>query len=91
MQCIKEWYHQTQEELCKELETCSEGLSSETAAKHLEKYGKNAIAEARKKPVWLIFLEQFRDLLVIILIIAVLISAFTGDPESFIVIIAVIC
>lgn len=46
---MKEWYHQTQEELCKELETCSEGLSSETAAKHLEKYGKNAIAEARKK------------------------------------------
>ncbi len=87
---MKEWYHQTQEELCKELETCSEGLSSETAAKHLEKYGKNAIAEARKKPVWLIFLEQFRDLLVIILIIAALISAFTGDPESFIVIIAVI-
>ena len=90
MQCMKEWYHQTQEELCKELETCSEGLSSEAAAKHLEKYGKNAIAEARKKPVWLIFLEQFRDLLVIILIIAALISAFTGDPESFIVIIAVI-
>lgn len=87
---MKEWYHQTQEELCKELETRSEGLSSETAAKHLEKYGKNAIAEARKKPVWLIFLEQFRDLLVIILIIAALISAFTGDPESFIVIIAVI-
>ena len=87
---MKEWYHQTQEEMCKELETCSEGLSSETAEKHLEKYGKNAIAEARKKPVWLIFLEQFRDLLVIILIIAALISAFTGDPESFIVIIAVI-
>lgn len=87
---MKEWYHQTQEELCKELETCSEGLSSEAAAKHLEKYGKNAIAEARKKPVWLIFLEQFKDLLVIILIIAALISAFTGDPESFIVIIAVI-
>ena len=87
---MKEWYHQTQEELCKELETCSEGLSSEAVAKHLEKYGKNAIAEARKKPVWLIFLEQFRDLLVIILIIAALISAFTGDPESFIVIIAVI-
>ena len=87
---MKEWYHQTQEELCKELETCSEGLSSEAAAKHLEKYGKNAIAEARKKPVWLIFLEQFRDFLVIILIIAALISAFTGDPESFIVIIAVI-
>lgn len=49
----------------------------------------NVIAEA-KKPTWLIFLEQFKDFLVIILIIAALISAFTGDLESFIVIIAVI-
>ena len=87
---MNEHYRQKLEELCQELGTCPEGLSSETAAKHLEQYGKNAIAEAKKKPTWLIFLEQFKDFLVIILIIAALISAFTGDLESFIVIIAVI-
>ena len=87
---MNEHYRQKPEELCQELGTCPEGLSSETAAKHLEQYGKNAIAEAKKKPTWLIFLEQFKDFLVIILIIAALISAFTGDLESFIVIIAVI-
>ncbi|MEI3018989.1 HAD-IC family P-type ATPase [Ruminococcus sp.] len=68
----------------------SRGLSSDTAAKCQEKYGKNAIAEGKKKPTLLIFLEQFKDFLVIILIIAALISAFTGDLESFLVIIAVI-
>ena len=78
------------DEIYAELNTCPDGLSGETAKKHAEQYGKNAIAEGKKTPVWMIFLEQFKDFLVIILIIAALISAFTGDLESFIVIIAVI-
>ena len=87
---MQEHYRQDLEELYQELDTCPEGLSSGTAAKCQEKYGKNAIAEGKKKPTLLIFLEQFKDFLVIILIIAALISAFTGDLESFLVIIAVI-
>ncbi|WP_294401820.1 cation-translocating P-type ATPase [uncultured Ruminococcus sp.] len=87
---MKERYRQTPEEIYAELNTCPDGLSGETAKKHAEQYGKNAIAEGNKTPVWMIFLEQFKDFLVIILIIAALISAFTGDLESFIVIIAVI-
>ena len=87
---MQEHYRQELEELYQELGTCPEGLSSDTAAKCQEKYGKNAIAEGKKKPTILIFLEQFKDFLVIILIIAALISAFTGDLESFLVIIAVI-
>ena len=87
---MKERYRQTPEEIYAELDTCPDGLSGETAKKHAEQYGKNAIAEGKKTPVWMIFLEQFKDFLVIILIIAALISAFTGDLESFIVIIAVI-
>lgn len=87
---MQEHYRQDLEELYQELGTCPEGLSSDNAAKCQEKYGKNAIAEGKKKPTLLIFLEQFKDFLVIILIIAALISAFTGDLESFLVIIAVI-
>lgn len=87
---MQEHYRQDLEELYQELGTCPEGLSSDTAAKCQEKYGKNAIAEGKKKPTLLIFLEQFKDFLVIILIIAALISVFTGDLESFLVIIAVI-
>ncbi|WP_298481888.1 cation-translocating P-type ATPase [uncultured Ruminococcus sp.] len=87
---MNERYRQQPEEIFHELETTPEGLSPETAARHAEQYGKNAIAEGKKKPTWLIFLEQFKDFLVIILIIAALISAFTGDLESFLVIIAVI-
>ena len=66
------------------------GLTGAEAARRLEQYGPNALAEGKKKSVLQVFLEQFKDFLVIILIIAALISAFTGDLESFIVIIAVI-
>ena len=86
---MNEHYQQTPEELYQKLDACPEGLSAETAAKHLEQYGK--MPSLRQKDThMLIFLEQFKDFLVIILIIAALISAFTGDLESFIVIIAVI-
>lgn len=83
-------YRQTPEELYQALDSSAQGLTAQKAVEHTERYGKNAIAEGKKKPTWLIFLEQFKDFLVIILIIAALISAFTGDLESFIVIIAVI-
>ncbi len=87
---MRDCYRQNPEELYEKFESGPQGLTSEAAKKHVEQYGKNVIAEGKKKPTWLIFLEQFKDFLVIILIIAALISAFTGDLESFIVIIAVI-
>ena len=82
MLCMNEHYQQTPEELYQKLDACPEGLSAETAAKHLEQYGKNAIAEAKKTPTWLIFLEQFKDFLVIILIIAALIHQGFALPVS---------
>lgn len=87
---MSERYRQQQEEIFRKLETSASGLDSQTVRRHMEQYGKNAIAEEKKKSTFIIFLEQFKDFLVIILIIAALISAFTGDFESFIVIIAVI-
>ena len=62
MLCMQEHYRQDLEELYQELGTCPEGLSSDTAAKCQEKYGKNAIAEGKKKPTLLIFLALLRRL-----------------------------
>ena len=66
------------------------GLSSAEAEERLQKFGKNALAEAKKKSVPVVFLEQFKDLLVIILIIAAVISMLSGNIESTIVIFAVL-
>ena len=85
-----EAYRQTPESLLYQYGTGSDGLNEEQVCENREKYGENAISEGKKESPLIIFLSQFKDFLVIILIIAALISALTGDKESFIVIIAVI-
>lgn len=87
---MKQYYLQTKDEVLKEFKTSSDGLSTKQAEENLAKYGKNALVEGKKKTAFQVFLEQFKDLMVIILIIAAVISAFTGDLESTLVIIAVL-
>ncbi|PAK97609.1 ATPase [Lactobacillus kefiranofaciens] len=87
---MKQYYLQTKAKVLEELKTASGGLSSQQAKDNLAKYGKNALIEGKKKTTLQVFLEQFKDLMVIILIIAAVISAFTGELESTLVIIAVL-
>ena len=72
------------------MDVTTDGLSSERAEQFLEKNGKNVLDEAKKNSVLHVFLSQFADLLVIILIVAAIISMFSGNIESTIVIFAVI-
>ncbi len=83
-------YQQSPEDLYFEFNSGVSGLKIEQVQKNQEKYGKNMLAEKKKKSGLMIFLEQFKDFLVIILIAAAIISAVTGDLESTIVILVVI-
>lgn len=87
---MKDFYLQSKDEVLKEFKASPNGLSSGEAKERLAKYGENALVEGKKETVFQVFLDQFKDLMVIILIIAAFISAFTGDAESTIVIIAVL-
>ena len=74
----------------KELNGSTEPLTDEQVREHKEKYGPNELVEGKKKTVLQIFLEQYKDFLVIILIIAAIVSGFIGEPESAAVILIVI-
>lgn len=86
-----EYYRQKKDEIAKELNTdLKQGLSAKEAQEKLAQVGPNALVEGKKKITFQVFLEQFKDLMVIILIIAAIISAFTGSLESTLVIIVVL-
>ncbi len=85
-----EFFKSDAKAVLEEMNSSLEGLSSAEAAKRHEKYGKNALNEGKKKSAVQIFLEQFKDLLVIILIAAGIISLISGQAESTLVIFAVI-
>ena len=84
------FFNRTPEETLKAVESARTGLTSAQAAERLERFGKNALAEGKKKSGLQVFLEQFKDLLVVILLVAAVISAVSGNLESTIVIFAVL-
>ncbi len=87
---MKENYQKTLDELFDEFKYHESGLSDSQVEKIRAEKGENVLAEGKKKTTLAIFLEQFADLLVIILIIAAVISLVSGNTESTIVIFAVI-
>ena len=87
---MKNYYQLSAEETMKELNGSTDPLTDEQVREHKEKYGPNELVEGKKKTVLQIFLEQYKDFLVIILIIAAIVSGFMGNAESAAVILIVI-
>ena len=83
-------YQMKNEDVLTMLGTDENGLTQNQAKENQKKYGKNELAEGKKKNPFILFLEQYKDFLVIILIIAAIISGVLGDIESAIVIFVVI-
>lgn len=79
------YYNKKVEELYKELDTNINGLTEEEANKRLEEYGENKLAERKKKSNLIIFLNQFNDLMIILLIFASVFSAVISyiQKESY--------
>ena len=91
------WHTKDWEEVQKILYTdVKKGLSKEEAMKRLEKYGKNILKEKKKESLFIKFIKQFNDFMIIILIIASIVSATiayiqgTGDYIDSIIIIAIV-
>ena len=87
---MKNYYQLSQNEVRREVNGKEEALTSSEVQQNQEQYGLNELVEGKKKSTIQIFLEQFKDFLVIILIVAAVVSGILGDAESAIVILIVI-
>jgi len=86
----KDFYKMSVEDSLKSLDTSEKGLSKTEAEKRLKKYGENTLKAKIKMPLWLIFLSQFKELLVIILIIGALIAYSIDDFRDGTIIILIV-
>lgn len=87
---MKAYYQMTAEEVKESVNGKQEPLTGNEVKERQEKFGPNELVEGTKKTTLQIFLEQYKDFLVIILIAAAVVSGFLGDAESAIVILIVI-
>ena len=84
------YYRQTAQQALSSQQSSANGLTEQEVAQRARQYGPNKLSEGEKKSMLRVFLEQFKDLLVLILIVAACISAASGNMESTIVIFAVL-
>ncbi len=90
------WYTKELNRVFNELNTRKGGLTEEEASKRLEKYGANNLKEKKKESLFIKFIKQFNDFMIIVLIIAAVISAIvaktngSGDYIDSIIIIAIV-
>ncbi|MGG2111481.1 cation-translocating P-type ATPase [Lysinibacillus pakistanensis] len=87
---MSEYHQQSSAEVMKTLNVTDQGLSDYDVQKRQEVYGYNVLEEGKKTSTIAVFLGQFKDLLVIILIIAAFVSFLLGEVESTIVIMIVV-
>lgn len=87
---MKKYYQKTAKTVLERVNSRETGLTGEEVSKNRERCGWNELAEGKKKSIPQIFLEQYKDFLVLILIASAIISGILGDAESAAVIVIVI-
>ncbi|GAB6169076.1 cation-translocating P-type ATPase [Clostridium carnis] len=87
---MKRFFSKSVEETLKDFNVSKSGLNTNKIQENLKTHGYNELTEKKKQSLLEVFLNQFKDLLVFILIIAAIISMVTGNVESTLVIFAVI-
>ncbi len=84
------FYKKSVEDVTKKLNTSLNGIAKEEVQERLEKFGYNELQEKEKTPTWKLFVDSFKDPLVIILLIAALVQVFLGEVVESSIIFAVL-
>ena len=87
---MKKYYQETAKTVLERVNSRGTGLTGEEVEESRERCGSNELAEGKKKSIPQIFLEQYKDFLVLILIASAIVSGILGDAESAAVIVIVI-
>lgn len=85
------WHQKEIGEVFEELHSSFQGLSLEEAQQRLQQYGQNELTEKKKTSLFMMFLSQFRDFMIIVLIAAAIISGIIGELSDTIAIIVIVC
>jgi P-type Ca2+ transporter type 2C len=84
------WYGLDSKEVLEKLRSSDKGLASKEARNRLERYGPNALIEKKRKSVWMMFLDQFKDFMIMVLIAAAVVAGIIGEPADTIAIAVIV-
>ncbi len=84
------WHQEKTEEVFDELKTGPQGISSEEAKMRLDQFGRNELTTKRQKTSFELLLDQFKDFMIIILIIAAIVSSLIGEAADAVAILVIL-
>ena len=84
------WHLTSIEETLQVTDSKPVGLTAEQASERLAKHGPNLLREKKKKPAWLMLLAQFKDVMILMLIAAAIISGLVGELSDTVVILIIV-
>ncbi len=84
------WHRKDIKEIFKSLQSSPDGLPSGEAVKRLDEYGPNELKEARKKTPFMMFMDQFKDFMIMVLIAAAAVSGMMGELSDTIAIVVIV-
>jgi len=84
------WHRLVPKEVLEKLQSSGDGLSSDEVHRRLERYGPNELIEKRHKSLWMMFLDQFKDFMILVLIVAAIVAGVIGEPADTIAIAVIV-
>ena len=87
---FSDWHRLNPDEVTARLQSSDLGLSPEEARKRLERFGPNELIEKKHKSPWMMFLDQFKDFMILVLIAAALVAGVIGEPSDTIAIAVIV-
>ena len=84
------WHQENIETIIAETESSKDGLTHSQAQVKLQTEGPNQLEEKKKKPAWVIFLSQFKDFMILVLVAAAVISGIIGELADTMIILVIV-